>query len=280
MSNIGPGRDAEGALDDPGAFTREQLVKRSCTELVEATKMKTAVPPLRNRIVGMDLEDAYAIQDLQLQHHISNGRVLAGRKVGLTSLAMQEQIGVDSPDYGFFFKDMVYGDNAQIDTDSFIFPKVEPEFGFVLKQSLRGPNVTRKEAAEAIGEIYPALEIIDSRIADWDITLVDTVADNASCGAIAVGSDPLELTVDQLINTKCTLCIDGSEVASGTGKGVMGDPVAPVVWLANVLGAGGITLEAGQLILPGAFTKAMPVVKGSSAEADFGELGSLCIHFT
>lgn len=249
-------------------------------ELLTATQAREPVAPLRDRLEGMTLQDAYDIQDLQFQHHVASGRVLAGRKVGLTSLAMQRQLGVDSPDFGFFFEDMVHYDGAKIPVTGFIQPKVEPEFGFVLKHSLQGPGVTLEQAAAAIDAVYPAIEIIDSRITDWDIKLVDTVSDNASCGAIAVGSTALDVDPADLLDVACSLVIDGEVTGSGTGRDVMGNPVAPLAWLANVLGEQGVALEAGQLILPGSFTGAMPVVADSTATADFGPLGSLTIHFT
>ena len=249
-------------------------------ELLDATTSLTPVAPLRDRLDHMDLADAYYVQTAQLEHHLAAGRVLAGRKVGLTSLAMQQQLGVDSPDFGFFFHDMVYGDGARIPASGFIQPKVEPEFGFVLKETLSGPGVTIEQAAAAIGAVYPAIEIIDSRITDWNIRLVDTVADNASCGAIAVGSVPLDVDPAAALDVSCSLVIDGEVTGSGTGIDVMGHPVAPLAWLANVLGEQGVALEAGQLILPGSFTQAMPVVADSTATADFGPLGSLTIHFT
>ncbi|MGA7205791.1 MAG: fumarylacetoacetate hydrolase family protein [Specibacter sp.] len=262
---------------------RQEQLAGFANELLAATASKIPVAPLRDRLEGMDIQDAYTIQTLQLEAELAKGRVLAGRKVGLTSLSMQRQLGVDSPDFGYFFSDMVYTDNAQIPASAFISPKVEPEFGFVLRETLQGPGVTLEQATAAIGAIYPAIEIIDSRIADWDIKLVDTVADNASCGAIAVGNKPLDVDLNDdvaLLAIACSLIIDGTETGSGTGADVLGHPAAPLAWLANVLGEQGVALEAGQLILPGSFTKAMPVVADSSATADFGELGSLTIHFT
>ncbi|WP_312856847.1 2-keto-4-pentenoate hydratase [Arthrobacter mobilis] len=258
----------------------KNLLQQFADELLEATETLVPVAPLRTRLEGMDVADAYGIQDAQLRHHLATGRVLAGRKVGLTSPAMQAQLGVDSPDFGFFFEDMVYGDGARIPAAGFIAPKVEPEFGFVLKETLAGPGVSVEQARDAIGEVYAAIEIIDSRISNWDIALVDTVADNASCGAIAVGSTPLNVDVADLASVACALVIDGHPAESGTGAAVMGDPVAPLAWLANVLGEQGVALEAGQLVLPGSFTRALPVVADSTATADFGDLGSLTIHFT
>lgn len=262
---------------------RTELKSQLAVELLEATGSLVPVAPLRDRLKDMTVQDAYEIQTAQLDHHVAAGRLLAGRKVGLTSLAMQRQLGVDSPDFGFFFEDMVHHDEARIPANQFIQPKVEPELGFVLKETLLGPGVTLEQAAAAIGAIYPAIEIIDSRIRDWNIKLVDTIADNASCGAIAVGSHPLKLDPADptgLLDVTCSLVIDGEVTGTGTGADVMGHPLAPLAWLANVLGERGVALEAGQLILPGSFTVAMPVVADSTATADFGPLGSLTIHFT
>jgi len=260
--------------------TREEQLQQLAQELLAATETLIPVDPLRDRLEGMTLDDAYVIQTLQLDKHAADGRVLAGRKVGLTSLAMQQQLGVDSPDFGFFFADMIFSDGDSVPASAFIAPKVEPEFGFVLEKSLQGPGVTVEQATAAIGEVYAAIEIIDSRISDWDIKLVDTVADNASCGAIVVGTVPLEVDPANLAAVACALKIDGTTLGTGTGADVMGNPVAPLAWLANVLGEAGVAMEAGQLILPGSFTKAEPVTAGSSATADFGSLGSLTIHFT
>lgn len=258
----------------------EAVLNTAADELLAAYGTLSPVAPLRDRLQGMTLQDAYEIQTIQLRRQLAAGRVLAGRKVGLTSLAIQQQLGVDTPDFGFFFEDMVHSDDAQIPASGFISPKVEPEFGFVLGKSLQGPGVTLEDAIDAIDAVYPAIEIIDSRIADWDIKLVDTVADNASCGAIAVGSIALDVDPADLLDVRCSLVIDGHVTGSGTGADVMGHPVAPLAWLANVLGEQDVALEAGQLILPGSFTKAEPVTVGTSATADFGTLGSLTIHFT
>lgn len=260
--------------------TAKNRLKQFADELLEATRTLEPVAPLRKRLGGMNLDDAYVVQTLQLERHLAAGRVQAGHKIGLTSTAIQAQLGVDSPDFGFFFEDMVHHEDAHIQASSFIDPKVEPEFGFVLSKTLRGPGVTIEQARAAVGAVYPAMEIIDSRIADWDIGLVDTVADNASCGAIAVGTKPLKVDLTDLASVACTLIIDGHPAESGTGADVMGDPVASVAWLANVLGERGAALEAGQLVLSGSLTKALPVVADSTATADFGPLGSLTIHFT
>ena len=181
-------QELENQMQNGSVKASDTVLNAAAHELLAAYRTLVPVAPLRDRLEDMNVQDAYEVQTAQLEHHVAAGRVLAGRKVGLTSLAMQRQLGVDSPDFGFFFEDMVHHDEARIPAGGFIQPKVEPELGFVLKASLQGPGVTLEQAAAAIGAIYPAIEIIDSRIRDWDIKLVDTIADNASCGAIAVGS--------------------------------------------------------------------------------------------
>ncbi|MER2135007.1 MAG: fumarylacetoacetate hydrolase family protein [Arthrobacter sp.] len=266
-------------LRDDAVRSRVKAYRAYSYELTKAAESGEPVEPLRIRLAGMDVDDAYAIQALQLEHHLANGKVLAGRKVGLTSVAMQNQLGVDSPDFGFFLNDMVYFDGAEIPVADFIAPRVEPEFGFLLTKPLRGPGVTRNEAVTAIGEVRAAMEIIDSRIRDWDIALVDTIADNASCGAIVLGSSKLAVDPADLAGIGCALRIDGEVRESGTGSDVMGDPIESLIWLANVLGRRGVGIEAGQVVLPGSFTRALPITGGQSAVADFGSLGAVTVNF-
>lgn len=271
---------ADWASDNVAEAVKHEELAALAEEILTAYRTGKPIEPLRDRVADFGLAEAYYVQTEQLKHFLAAGETLAGHKVGLTSLAMQQQLGVDEPDFGFFLKTMLHYDGATLPADEFISPKVEPEFGFVLTEDLEGPGVTVEQAKAAIGKIYPAIEIIDSRIRDWDIKLVDTVADNASCGAIAVSKTPLNVTVDELSEVQCTLRINGEAKVSGTGAAVMGDPIAPLAWLANTLGAQGVSLKAGQLILPGSFTKALPVVAGEEATADFGELGSLTIAFS
>lgn len=264
----------------------DDVTQRSATleavahELLRAYDSREPVAPIRDRLPDVTLDDAYAVQLTQRQARLDAGRRIVGHKVGLTSLAMQRQLGVDSPDFGFVTDDAVFRDGDTVGADRFIAPKVEPEFGFVLSSDLRGPGVDPEQARAATGEVFAALEIIDSRIADWDIRLVDTVADNASGAAIALGATPLDVDPRApLDDVRCTLVVDGQDRGSGTGADVLGDPFVAVAWLANTLGERGITLEAGQIVLPGSFCAAYPVRAGSTATADFPGLGSVTIHF-
>ena len=247
-------------------------------QLREATRTRIPLPPLRERWEGMTLDDAYDVQTAHLEAELAAGRRLVGRKIGLTSFAMQEQLGVDQPDFGWVLDDMVHGPDARVPVGRFIAPKVEPELALRLRTELRGPGVTLDEARAAVESVHAAIEIIDSRVADWNIRLVDTVADNASCGAVVIG-DALPVAVDELAGVGCALVVDGEERERGTGADVLGDPVAPLVWLANLLGERGTAIEAGQVVLTGSFTRALPVVAGERIRADFGELGALDLEF-
>lgn len=247
--------------------------------LFEATESRKPIAPIREQLEDTTLNDAYAIQTVQLNRHLAAGRKLAGHKIGLTSFAMQKQLGVDSPDFGFFLNNMVYEAGATVPTNGFIAPKVEPELAFKLSKDLTGPDVTVADVLEATEAVYPAIEIIDSRVEEWNIKLVDTVADNASCGAIVLGAEPIAVPFEKLTEVPCTLRINGKEKDSGTGRDVMGHPAEPLAWLANVLSEQGVSLKAGQFVLTGSFTGALPVVSGEKVTADYGDLGSLEITF-
>lgn len=235
------------------------------------------VPP-RDTIPGLDIAGAYRIQQLQEQAFTDRGEKVVGRKIGLTSLAMQRQLGVDSPDFGFFTDDMVYRDTDPIPTARFIAPKVEPELGFRLGHDLPA-NPSLDEVAAAIDATYLAVEIIDSRVRDWDIRLVDTVADNASCGAVILSSEPVDIPVDELTQVNAVMSINGAEAGRGTGADVMGHPLEPLKWLAGVLGEQGVPLKAGDIILTGSFCGAAPVTPGADVDIDYGPLGKLSILF-
>ncbi|OYO14989.1 2-oxopent-4-enoate hydratase [Enemella evansiae] len=268
-------------MTDQSTQQRTEQYQQLAADLLQAYQTKQPIPPLREQLPGMTVEDAYAIQQIQEKQLADAGGRLIGRKIGLTSLAMQQALGVDSPDFGFMFDDdrFIGHENAHFDSKNFIQPKVEPEFAFVLRKDLQGPGVTLADAVDAIDTVHMAIEIIDSRVADWNIKLVDTVADNASYGAIAWSEEALRLDKDDLPIVQCTISVDGETKGSGTGADVMGHPAAPLQWLANTLGEHGVGLSAGQVILPGSFCAAVAVQAGNSVTADYGQLGSFTINF-
>lgn len=246
-------------------------------EFLAAYETSQPITPPRETIENLDLAGAYQIQQLQEQAFIDRGEQVIGRKIGLTSAAMQHQLGVDNPDFGFFTDDMMYRDTDPIPTARFIAPKVEPELGFRLGRDLPA-TPTLDEVAAAVDAVYLAVEIIDSRVRDWDITLVDTVADNASCGAVIL-SDPVDIPLDQLTAVTATMSINGAVAGHGTGADVMGHPLEPLKWLAGVLAAQSVPLKAGDIILTGSFCGAAPVTPGADVEIDYGPFGRLGVTF-
>lgn len=237
------------------------------------------VEPLSEKYVGLTLDDAYEIQLLQIRERLAAGRTVKGHKVGLTSAAMQRQLGVDQPDFGHLLDDMFHLEHVPIAAGAYLQPKIEPEIAFVLARPLRGPGVTAAEAAAAVDVVLPALEIIDSRVRDWKIGILDTIADNASSGGVVLGSRPTRLADVDLRLTGCTLHVRGQLAATGAGGAVLGSPLNALVWLANTLGERGVGLEAGHVVLPGSVCAAVPVAPGDGVTATFAGLGSVTARF-
>lgn len=227
----------------------------------------------------LTVADAYAIQLQNVEKRLERGERLAGHKVGLTSLAMQRALGVHEPDFGHLFAGMFYTSNAPIATGAFIAPRVEPEVAFVLGSDLTGPQLTLADAIRAVDFVLPALEIIDSRIADWKITLIDTVADNASSAGVVLGPQPHRLGDHDLAEVPCTFTRGSEVVGTGLGSDVLGHPLHALLWLANRLGDLGTPLKAGHIVLPGSCTVAADVRPGDVFRADFGPLGAVTATF-
>ncbi len=251
----------------------------TANDLATAYRTRQAIEPLTAAHPDLALEDAYEIQLLQIRARLSAGATIKGHKVGLTSAAMQRQLGVDQPDYGHLLDDMFHLEYAPIPADSLLQPRAEPEIAFVLKRPLQGPGVTVAEAIAAVDFVLPALEIVDSRIRDWKIGLLDTIADNASSGAVVLGSRPSPVDAFDLRLAGCVLVKNSQVVDTGAGGAVLGSPINSLVWLANTVGARGVVLEAGHVVLPGSCTSMVPVAAGDTVTADFGGLGSVTARF-
>lgn len=247
--------------------------------LFEAYSTGQPVRPLTSTYDELMLEDAYAIQLRQIDWFLAQGRGVKGHKVGLTSAAMQRLLGVDQPDYGHLLDDFFYLEHEPIPMGSFLQPRIEPEMAFVLKRPLRGPGVTAHQAIAAVDFVLPALEIVDSRIEDWRIGLFDTIADNASSGAVVLGSTPTALGDVDLRRAGAVMTRNGTVVGTGAGGAVLGSPLRALVWLANTVGARGVTLEEGQVVLPGAVCAMVPVAAGDTVTATFAGLGSVTARF-
>ncbi len=258
----------------------EQLREEIAGMLLGAYTSRQPVDPLTEKYDALTMADAYEIQLLQVRRWLGARARIKGHKIGLTSAAMQRQLGVDQPDYGHLLDSMFWLEHEPIPAARFLQPRVEPEIAFVLDKELRGPGVTAADAIGATGYVLPALELIDSRIRDWRIGLLDTIADNASSAGVILGSSPVPLTAVDLRLAGCNLHKNAELAGTGAGGAVLGSPLTAVVWLANTLGERGIVLEPGQVILPGSVTAAIPVGPGDTVTATFAGLGSVTARFT
>jgi 2-keto-4-pentenoate hydratase len=258
---------------DPGS------VEKAAAALLAAYATHEAIPPLTTTFPDLSAADAYAIQRVQVERWIADGARIGGHKVGLTSLPMRRQMGVDQPDYGHLLDTMFYTDAAPIDVGRFLQPRIEPEIAFVLKRPLSGPGATAAQAIAAVDFVLPALEIVDSRIADWKITLPDTIADNASSGAVVLGTRPVRLDAVDLATTGCLLHRNGELAQTGAGAAVLGSPLNALVWLANTVGEFGVSLEAGHVVMPGSITAAIDVAAGDVVTATYAGIGTVTANF-
>lgn len=249
-------------------------------ELWEADRSAKPVPPLTDRHPELVLGDAYAVQTLNIERRVAAGQRVIGRKVGLTSRPMQEMLGVDEPDFGVLTDEMIVEDGDLIDLGRLVQPRVEAELAFVMAEDLAGPGVTTARALAAIEGALPAVEVVDSRVADWRIKLVDTVADNASSGLVVLGGRMRPVAELDLRLLGVVVSRHGQMIDSGAGAAALGNPARCVAWLANKLGAFGEGLKAGDVILPGAVHKMVPVEPGDVFRAEFAHLGAVTVRFS
>jgi 2-keto-4-pentenoate hydratase len=254
--------------------------QQSADALWEAEVEGTPIGPLTVDHPQMDVDDAYRIQLLNVERRRSHGRQVRGHKVGLSSKAMQEMMGVGEPDYGHLLDDMFVFEDEQLDLSGLCQPRVEVEVAFVLGSELPAPGCNVADVLRATQYVLPAIEIIDSRILDWKITLCDTIADNASSCRVVLGGRAVRIDDVDLRTVGATLSRNGVDIASGTSAAVLGNPVTAVAWLANKVQAFGVSLQAGHVILPGSCTKAFDVAAGDVVRAEFDVLGGVSIGFT
>lgn len=254
------------------------LLVRIAEELYEADHTGKPIEQITKRHQGLNIQDAYAIQLLNKDRALTDGKHITGKKIGRTSLAMQQSLGVDQPDFGFLYDSMDATHTGAIPNGALQQPRVEGELAFVLKAPLKG-KVTAEEVRAATAYVVPAIEVVASRIKDWKLTIVDTIADNASCGMYVLGNHKVNPEEVDLRQVAMTLSKDGEVVNSGLGSAVMGDPAEAVAWLAHCLGQYGVTLDAGDVVLSGALSAAVPALPGQSFACDFGDLGCVTVKF-
>ncbi|WP_088310634.1 fumarylacetoacetate hydrolase family protein [Novosphingobium sp. B 225] len=248
-------------------------------ELYACLRERRTVLPLIARDPALTVDDAYAISLDFLSRRRKDGERVVGKKIGVTSKAVQDMLGVHQPDFGFLTDWMRVEGEIDVDAKALIAPRAEAEIAFVLKHSLNGPGVTAADVVAATDYIAPCFEIVDSRIQDWKIGIIDTVADNASCGVFVVGearADPRTLDLPAL---HVTVTKNGAPLSEGYGSAVQGDPAQAVAWLANTLGAYGVTLDAGDVILSGSLVPLEPAIKGDLFEMTLHGVGTCTAKF-
>ena len=248
-------------------------------ELAQAEENRTTVPRLTARFPEMTVEDAYAVQNTWRQRGEEAGRRLVGRKIGLTSKVMQVATGITEPDYGAIFDDMVYENGSVIDHGRFSNVRIEVELAFVLRSGISGPNATVFDVMRATEYVVPALEILSSRLEMEGRTIVDTISDNAAMGAMVVGGNPTKPHDVDLRWVGSMLYRNETIEETGLAGAVLNHPATGVAWLANKLSAHGDSLQAGEIILAGSFTRPMWVEKGDTIMADYGKLGTISCRF-
>ncbi|WP_214364747.1 2-keto-4-pentenoate hydratase [Pseudonocardia sp. H11422] len=256
-------------------------VESAAERLLAAARSRTPCSPVRDVLPDGSAETACAVQTLLTRHALRSGKRIVGRKIGLTSAAVQRQLGVGQPDFGVLFDDMHVTAGAVVDSAALLQPKIEAEIAFVLCADLDSDGLDADAVRAAVDYVVPALEIVDSRIAGWDITFADTVADNASSGLFVLGATATELGDLDLRSVKMTLVDDsGATLSSGTGAACLGDPVEAVLWLARTCRDLGSPLRAGEIVLSGALGPMVTVAEDAMYTATVGELGTVSAGFS
>jgi len=249
-------------------------------ELYEALVNMTTLAPLTERFPDITIDDAYHISLQILERRVQAGERVIGKKIGVTSKAVQSMLNVFQPDFGYLTDKMVYSGEMPI-SKNLVQPKAEGEVAFRLKHDLIGPGISNADVLAATESVMPCFEVVDSRIENWNIKIQDTVADNASCGLFVVNEDAavdprdIDLATCGMVVTK-----NGSLLSTGAGAAALGSPVNCVAWLANTLGQFGIPLKAGEIILSGSLVPLEPVVPGDEMTVSIGGMGSCSVKFT
>lgn len=271
-------------IPDPFMLTTE-IIEMLAQELHESQSSRVQLEQFSRRFAGMVIEDSYAIQRAWMALERERGRRVVGRKIGLTSRAMQLASQITEPDYGTLLDSMVLRDGSEVEAARFIVPRFEVEFAFILARPLKGPDVTLFDVLNATDYVVPALELIDARIEQFDRetnaprTVLDTIADNAANAGIVLGGRPMKPDAVDWRWAGALLYKNGVIEESGLGAAVLNHPGNGVAWLANKLAPHGEGLEAGEIVLGGSFTRPVPCAAGDTFHADYGPLGSISVRF-
>ncbi len=260
----------------------DNTIKALGDELFEALQNRQSLTPLTERYGDITIEQAYNISLHFLQRREQAGQKLIGKKIGVTSKAVQDMLNVHQPDFGFLTDAMevANGSDVSMAEHKLVQPRAEGEIAFILRADLNGPGITAADVLEATDYVAPCFEIVDSRIRDWKIAIQDTIADNASCGVFALGSERIDPRNVDLAAVELTMSKNGEPAGSGLGSAVQGHPCEAVAWLANTLGNLGIPFRKGEVILSGELAPLVPVGPGDHIEMTITGLGSASLTFT
>ncbi|MDH0301680.1 MULTISPECIES: fumarylacetoacetate hydrolase family protein [unclassified Pseudomonas] len=258
-----------------------QLRRQHGDELYQALCEGRTLAPLTERWPQISIEDAYHVSLHSIERRVAAGDRIVGKKIGVTSAAVQRMLDVHQPDFGFITQAMAFDDGACISLaeQRLIQPRAEGEIAFVLKHDLAGPGVTEADVLAATDYVTPCFEIVDSRIHDWRIRIQDTVADNASCGVFVLGKDKVDPRQLDLPALRMRVWKNAQPLSEGLGAAVQGNPLTAVAWLANTLGAFGIPFKAGEVILSGSLVPLEPVRAGDRFSLTIDGLGSAQVSF-
>ncbi|MEZ0349986.1 2-keto-4-pentenoate hydratase [Mycobacterium sp. pR1184] len=248
-------------------------------DLAQAERSREPIAPLTSAHPDIDVVDAYEIQLINIRQRVAEGARVLGHKVGLSSKAMQQMMGVDEPDYGHLLDEMQVFEDVAVKADKYLYPRVEVEVGFILAADLPGAGCTESDVLAATEALVPSIELIDTRITDWKIALCDTIADNASSAGYVLGKarvSPADIDVTAI---DAVLTRNGEVIAEGRSDAVLGNPVTAVAWLARKVESFGVRLRKGDVVLPGSCTKAIDARPGDDFVAEFTGLGSVHLSF-
>ena len=247
--------------------------------LYQALRSNSVIDPITNQYPDMTIEDAYAVQKRMIDRRVQDGEVIVGKKIGVTSRAVMNMLGVYQPDFGYMMDRMIVNEGESIAMSTLIQPKAEGEIAFLLKKDLMGPGLSNADILAATECVIPCFEIVDSRIRDWKIKIQDTVADNASCGVFVLGDSAVSPRKVDLSTCGMVLEKNGEIVATGSGAAAMGSPVNAITWLANTLGRLGVPLKAGEVVLSGALAAMFPCAAGDNFRVSIGGIGACSVRF-
>jgi 2-oxopent-4-enoate/cis-2-oxohex-4-enoate hydratase len=260
---------------------QEEIIHALGDELYAALRERRTLPPLTDLYPTLGVDQAYRVSERLLSRRLSDGERVVGKKIGVTSEAVQRMLGVHQPDFGFLTDAMRCEAGVDLPISSqLIQPRAEAEIAFVLRSELRGPGITPEDVLSATEAVYPCFEIVDSRIHDWRIRIEDTVADNASCGLFVLGREAADPRRVDLVGCRVDVHKNGAFLSTGRGAATLGSPLVAVAWLANTLGGYGLGLSAGEVILSGSLVPLEPVQAGDQMRATLEGIGEVAVRFT